>query len=119
METGAVAYPIVYFSSDPPAPGSLTTSWRRTTYSFVTATGQAAWTIKNDPWDFDLRPWIPRGKLRWIMPGTPEMELSSPEDTSCPYLDLPGQRRPQIVKGEGLRLGTVPNPRDEPDPFTT
>jgi hypothetical protein len=119
METRAMAYPIVYFSSEPPPPGSLTATWRETSLSFVAPSGQMAWTIKNDPWDFDLRPWIPRGKLRWIMPGTQGMELASPEETSCPYLDLPGQRRPQIVKGDGLRLGTVPNPRDEPDPFTS
>ena len=41
--------------------------------------------------DFDLGPWIERGKLLWIAPGDDDLELHDTPD-GCPYLSLPGRR---------------------------
>jgi hypothetical protein len=108
METGAVARPIAYFSSEPPPPGSLTAPWRTTTYTFVTPAGQTGWTIKNDPWDFQLEPWIREGKVRWLDPEDPELPLAEPDPAACPYTNLPGRRLPQVIKDDELR----PSPRE-------
>lgn len=41
--------------------------------------------------DFELRPWIERDKLLWVVPMDSTLELRSGTQ-DCPYLDLPGRR---------------------------
>jgi hypothetical protein len=79
--------------------------------------GQPYWTIKNDPWDFELAPWIASHKLRWIAPGDPELRVSSAPEP-CPYLGLPGRRQPIVIEaGDELRVWPVPDGRPVGDPF--
>jgi len=75
--------------------------------------------IANDVWDFDLTPWIASGQLRWIAPGDPEGEVvGEASGELCPYIDLSGDRFPQVVAwGErdllDLPDGTMVNPYED------
>ena len=58
------------------------------------------WTEAPDfeeEWDFDLAPWIERGKLAWIAPGDRSLTLQRTVH-GCPYLNLPGVRSMQYVQ---------------------
>jgi hypothetical protein len=118
MVNNMISYPTAYFSTELPGPGTLTATWRYTSYSFKTVDGKSAWTIKNDPWDFDLAPWIARRKVYWIMPDDPDMQLVEPGMGKCPFVNLPGERLPQVIDGDELYLKNLPDPEDEPDPFS-
>ena len=48
--------------------------------------------------DFRLAPWVKTGKLLWISPGDVAMKLHAVTD-GCPYLDLPGENRKQMLIG--------------------
>jgi hypothetical protein len=116
MQNGYRAYSIAYFSSSEVAADALSPMWRRTTCSFTTPDGHSAWSARCAPWDFELAPWISRGKLRWALPDDPELKLC--DSGHCPYLDLPGKRKNQIVKQDRLRFVDPPS-GDEPDPFSS
>jgi hypothetical protein len=118
MVNNMISYPIAYFSTEIPGPATLTATWRYTSYNFKTQDGKSAWTIKNDPWDFDLAPWIARRKVYWIMPNDPSMQIAKTGVHQCPFINLPGNRRPQVIAGDKLYLKTLPDPEDEPDPFS-
>lgn len=63
-------------------------------------TGPGGWTEAPDfdeEWDFDLAPWIERGKLLWIEPGDRSLELRRTA-AGCPYLGLDGPRSMQYVQ---------------------
>ena len=47
--------------------------------------------------EYDLRPWLESGRLRWIAPGDDSLELRTGAD-GCPYLDLPGERRRRYLQ---------------------
>jgi hypothetical protein len=47
--------------------------------------------------DFDLRPWLEGGRLRWIAPGDDSLEVRTGVD-GCPYVDLPGERRRRYIQ---------------------
>ncbi len=58
------------------------------------------WTEAPDfeqEWDFDLAPWIERGKLFWIAPGDRRLALQRAVH-GCPYLNLAGVRSMQHVQ---------------------
>jgi hypothetical protein len=116
MRNGYRAYPIAYFSSNEIAAAALSPTWRTTTCSFTTPDGRSAWSARSAPWDFELAPWISRGKLRWIVPEDEEATLCDAGE--CPYLHLPGERKNQIVTRDRLRLVDPPS-GDEPDPFSS
>ena len=118
MENGATAFPIAYYSTEPPLSGSLAAPWRKTSYDFITPQGRSGFMIKKDPWDFDLGPWVDRGKVLWTVQSGSELVLGDPRQSRFPFLDLEGQRLPQIIVGEGMRFDSLPNPSDEADPFT-
>jgi hypothetical protein len=47
--------------------------------------------------DFDLAPWKRAGKLLWISPGDESLTLHG-HASLCPYLNLPGSRRPKYIQ---------------------
>jgi hypothetical protein len=116
LESGDVAYPVAYYSPEPIPPEQLHQFWLEQDFWFKLADEKSAWLIANDPWDFDLQPWIKSGKLRWIRPGDPNAEVVDTQTgEACPYLNLPGDRFPQnIAFGERSLLelpdGTSVNP---------
>ena len=100
MANGYLAYPIAYFAERRPPPQALTASWARTNYLYETQLGEIRWRIPVDPWDFDLGPWLESGKLRWCVSDGQNLNLSAESSSTCPYVGLPGERRPTVVKGE-------------------
>lgn len=62
---------------------------------------------------FDLAPWVKSGKLLWISPGDVAMKLHATID-GCPYLNLPGDARRQIIVGNWKGwLGELREPMDD------
>ncbi|MFN8179154.1 MAG: hypothetical protein U0167_14585 [bacterium] len=118
MATGDVAWPISYWSPEKIEPRLLHQPWCRGMYWFETDSGQSAWSIANDVWDFDLAKWIAAGKLAWT-----DLSAAKPVVTreKLGFLDtLPGERRPQLLAdGERdflpLPDGSLVQPFGEPD----
>ena len=116
LTTGYTAYPIAYFSETPHPPGFYTQPWTKTQYDFQDAEGTWRWTLRHDPWDFDLRPWVERGKLRWIEPGDDTFTVQRGPWDAFPYRDLEGRREQLIIEDDTLT--TIPPPSGEAiDPF--
>lgn len=116
LENGYTAYPIAYFADPLPAPFDLTHPWTQTTMGFE-QNGRTYWTIKNDPWDFELQPWVEARRLQWIDPGETEMRVRSTPDL-CPYVGLPGLRQPIVIEpGDVLRPRPVPDGSPVGSPF--
>jgi hypothetical protein len=110
LTTGDTAYPIAYFSPEEIAPQQLHQPWLRQELWFPTEEGSHAWLIANDVWDFDLRPWIASGKLRWIEPGDAEARVVDGRGgRACPYVDLPGERVPQLISTGDRELLELPD----------
>src|SRR5262245_45399878 len=117
LATGDVAYPIGYFSEEDIPDHRLHQPWLRQDLWFKNKSGGTSWLIANDPWDFELAPWIERGKLRWIRTGDAESRVVGPESGACPYLELEGERAPQAISG-GERELLEPPDGTQVDPFT-
>lgn len=116
LENGYTTYPIAYFAETPPDPFELTQPWTRRTFSYKDKHGKSWWTEKNDPWDFELAPWVSTRQVQWIAPGDASFRVASAPEP-CPYVGLPGRRRPlEIVENE-LREGVVPDGRELGTPF--
>jgi hypothetical protein len=117
MKNGYTAYPVSYFSPDKPPTAALANPWTMTSCNFTTPKGKPAFTFVTDPWDFELRPWIEQGKVRWIEAGDPRNALKSAPENQCPYLNLKGLRLQQTIKND--RRFTKPPPNNEVmDPFS-
>ena len=112
MACGYTAYPIAYFAEKRPPVNELTAGWARTIYLYQTQLGEDGWTPANDLWDFNLKPWLRQGKLRWCPPGSDNTELSTDPPEACPYVDLPGQRMRLVV--QGVDCWTMGLPDGEP-----
>ena len=115
MHNGYIAYPICYYSKHPlPRPGMMGMPWRRTSYDFVTASGRPGFCYPNDPWDFDLQPWIDKGRVQWIYPNDDSLTLQT--HGPCPYVNLPSHGQSQIIIGNTCRLQSPPRGQTI-DPF--
>ena len=119
LVTGDLAYPIAYFSPEDIPPIDLHQFWLRQDFWFKQEDGSSGWSIANDVWDFDLAPWVETGQLRWIEPGDPDGEVVDvTSGKPCPFLDLPGDRFPQVLAWEereflDLPDGTAVNPYED------
>lgn len=96
-------YPLFYYG-DPVASGVEGPSdWGYHQWSAYEGGQRAGWSSRmllNSECDYDLAPWIARGKVQYILPGDETMTLRSTVE-GCPYLDLPGRRvHNRIYKGE-------------------
>lgn len=83
--------------------------WGANTYDVYADDG--TWLGLNDndspraEFDFDLTPWLESGKLLWIAPGDPDVQLHSGA-VDCPYTGIEGkQRKTSIFRGEVRRYG--------------
>ncbi len=101
LQTRDTCYIITYFSTADIAPGELHSSWLEREYWFTGSDGKTCWTTCGDAWDFDLGPWIDAGRLHWIEKGDENRTVRSAADGQglCPYLDLRGERRIQVISG--------------------
>jgi hypothetical protein len=111
LANGYTAYPIAYFSVTAPPAGSLTQSWTEQTYGFLSAAGRTVWTVRPDPWDFDVRTWAERGRVKWIDPSDAFFDFSSWPPAAMPYHNLAGRREQLVIQGD--RLSTHPPPAGE------
>lgn len=112
MENGYQAFPVGYFAAQRPPPQELTAGWARTQHLYSTQLGEVRWRMANELYDFDLEPWFRSGKLRWATSESLLLMNVSANPKDCPYLDLPGERRPTVVKGD--RAWTEPMPDGRP-----
>jgi len=109
MDNGYLAYPIGYFAEKRPPGEDLVAGWRRKVYYWHDQLGDSDWRIENDKWDFDLRPWLEQGKIRWTPPGSDRTKLSTEPWDRCPYLDLPGQHKALSVYRDRFSYRTPPD----------
>ncbi len=112
MNNGYIAYPIAYFAKKRPPARDLAAEWRNTTgtYWYKNEKGEGEWREETDPWDFNLRPWIERGKVGWCPPDSGNTFISTEPPEKCPYLDLPGRKKPIIVEGNRFWEAGLPGP---------
>jgi hypothetical protein len=112
MQPGHTAYPLTYFAPKRPPASELTSVWARPTFEYRNASGDGGWDYANDPWDFDLRTWIERSRVRWAAPGSANAKLCGlPAETAddCPYLNLPGERQQIELLGDVRREAGLPD----------
>jgi hypothetical protein len=107
MATGDVAWPIAYFSSEDIAPDELHQHWTRAELWFTTEEGNESWLAQNDPWDFDLAPWIAKGQVRWLADADGKAAVVN--TGSCPYAGLPGDHLPQLLAEGERELDDAPS----------
>ena len=117
MVPGFQAYPISYFSEVLPPNGSLTQHWTESGYSYVHASGRGVWTYKTDPWDFELRPWINQGLVRWTIPANPEALLAPISNEGFPYSNPNAVRKPQTARNNALGYTALPSNQTKADPI--
>ena len=118
LATGDTALPISYFSTEEFPPVMLHQPWCRKDYWFRTETGDSGWSVANDLFDFELKPYIGTGRLKWVDLEEKALPLHPVGDEECPFLDLPGDRENQIVVGGsrdliGLPTGEPHNPFED------
>lgn len=107
LATGDTAYIISYFSKEPLEDVDLHQEWRREFYSLLDADGEpVAAETKLDKWDFDIDPWIEKGKLLWTDAGDESFELHA--KLPCPYSNVDGIRYSQILTQDGVFYKSVP-----------
>jgi len=118
LATGDTALPIAYFSTEEIPPVMLHQPWCRKDYWFKTETGDSGWSVANDLFDFDLKPFLGKGQLKWVDLEEKDLPLHPVGNEECPFLDLPGDRENQIVVAgtrylNGLPTGEPVNPFEE------
>lgn len=99
MTQGCTAYLIAYFAPQRPPVQDLAANWPRELFAYVTGAGERRWRVDRVGSDFDLSPWIERGKIRWCEPGSGNDRLSETPADRCPYVDLPGRREFLKIRG--------------------
>lgn len=128
-----IAYPICYYA-DPMLYGELRVNdWATERYWETGSVIPELWSpgqyisLDTDEaeYDFDLEPWIKAGKLLWIAPGDNSLTLHG-HASGCPYLDLPGSRKPKFIRGgivwedeEELEFFNKDDPNFDPVQFYT
>ncbi len=104
MENKDVVHVIAYFSGDDIPTHKLHQHWLRQDLWFPNESGGTSWLTMNDPFDFELHPWIERGQLSWIEPGDESCTLrDAASGAACPYVAMAGEQHPQMLSG-GKRL---------------
>ncbi len=117
LTNGYAAYPIAYFSLEKPPTAALANPWTKTSCYFTAPNGKRGFTYMTDPWDFELLPWVAKGKVKWIEPGDPKNILKSGPDERCPYADSKGLRQQQVIMN-GQRHTTPPPNNEDINPFS-
>lgn len=108
MARDCTAYLIAYFAPQRPPVQHLAANWPRELFAYVTGAGERRWRVDRVECDFDLSPWLVRGKIRWCEPGSGNSRLSEAAPDRCPYVDLPGRREYLEIKGGIARTIAAP-----------
>lgn len=88
MAIAATAYVITYYALPRPVPELLTAPWKSRTYLYRTQLGRVRWRACEETLDFDLDPWLERGKLKWCLPDDAEARLSDEPTVAYPFRKL-------------------------------
>jgi len=98
------AYPIVYYSKDKTVEIERINAWGTDEYFAEDTDGLAIMGSSFDDeeeYDFDIAPWIEKGKLKWISLDDESLELHDTID-DCPYLNLSGYQHPVLIQNKTL-----------------
>lgn len=93
------AWPVTYFAAPPLLDHHRFNTWGTNRYYWRGPDGAWRWndcTEDAEELDFNLKPWIEEGRLRWIAPGDTSAALHD-TSRSCPYIGLKGTRAFQRV----------------------
>ncbi len=108
LGSGDTGYLVVYFSESPVPEAERHQEWRKPTWILHDEEGrQVAEDSARDPWDFEIAPWIERGKLLWISPG--DATLTPRGERPSPYEGLPGVRKMQSIESGTVLLREPPD----------
>lgn len=102
LRCGYIAYPVAYFAAEPPGPRAMTQGWARKEYRFSSGENKSGWDIVRDKRDYDLSPWILKGKLRWFHEGALG-QPGAPPPQVYPFQNIQGMAREQILIDNQLR----------------
>lgn len=98
-----IGYPIFYYGEPIVEEQTGLNDWGYHQWSAYCDGKRAGWSsrrVLRHECDYDLAPWIARGKVQYILPGDETLTLRSTVE-GCPYLNLPGRRvHNRIYKGE-------------------
>lgn len=114
MDNGCTAYPISYFAEVRPSHELLGPEWRRNYFVYTDPAGEHRWRLPKDHWDFELLEAIKSRKARWCPPESDNTWINQSDAYSCPYVGLPGERRPLVVTGSQVRFSILPELRVRP-----
>lgn len=89
MASGGDVTLAAYFAERRPPVQSLAANWPRSVFLYTTALGQHRWRFDDEARDFDLVPWLAKGKIRWCEPGSDNEHLSTDPPDRCPYVHRP------------------------------
>lgn len=91
------AYPIGYFAFQRPLQTENTQSWCRATFSL----DEVMWTSRNEHYDYDIIPWVKRGKVFWLDPNDPTLPVAKGPPENYPFSHVTGRHSfYSLVKGE-------------------
>jgi hypothetical protein len=101
------AYLITYFTDDPAARIPRMNRWGANRWELLDRRGTFSWGEYSPPesrLDFDLRSWVEKEKLLWILPEDRTLSLH-PGIQGCPFLDCKGTKSIQrILNGKLLAM---------------
>ncbi|HEX4979905.1 MAG TPA: hypothetical protein VFV35_07565 [Acidimicrobiales bacterium] len=89
---GNRSWPITYWADPPLLDHHRFNTWGTNGYEWRGPDGDRRWNENVEDaelLDFDLRPWIEAGRLKWIAPGDAKVELRE-TTRRCPYLGIDG-----------------------------
>ena len=98
------AYVVVYYSEDRSYEIERINSWGTETYLAEDQDGAGVMGStfdESEEYDFNIAPWIERGKLKWISIGDRTLELQDRID-NCPYIDLEGYQYPVLLRNKTM-----------------
>ena len=96
---GNRAWPVTYFADPPLLDHHRFNTWGTNGYEWRGPEGDRRWNDNVEDvesLDFELRPWIEAGRLKWIAPNDDDGELRE-TPRRCPYLAIDGVRAFQRV----------------------
>lgn len=104
-----VGMPVVYYASPMVHDLERVDDWGHMSHQFLLPDGRptSAHAVEADrDKDFELGPWIQRGKLLWIVPGDGALRLRTGLH-DCPFLELPGERRRRYIQDGDTWFGSL------------
>ena len=105
------AYFMTYFADPPAPPEKGHQGWLRSQIFYVDEQGHSFWNSRNDVWDFDIENWMTESssKIGWIHPDDADMKIQFSAPDQCPYIHIPGRRRPLLIKQGKVHELPLPN----------